>query len=224
MILVGLIYALSIVPVQWRNHQNYHVFTLTLIDRVTLHRYLRNAVVSSIDYVDPSENLKKQDSLDQLQLPDLERIPDARAHVAYYHQQWQSIWMEHKGVIAQVYLQNLFSNTHTGNTFLQTSVSSKTKEAVFNLTRIWNMLFVGLLVFFLPLLIFLTRKHRKFLLLAYLFYGLALYLFLTSGISFWQGDRLHSLLFPFVAISLLFFLSICVENKWRFIGAEKKDE
>ena len=112
------------------------------------------------------------------------------------------------------YTYNVIDNTLEGSSsfyllkqFHHDTFHQKYYDVLFYISALQNKLYV-FAVFCACLLLLFYIKKIDFLLITSL--GITFYLIITSGISFWQGDRFHIVFYPIsiLACSYLFFLTL----------------
>ena len=115
------------------------------------------------------------------------------------------------------YLGNLKDNTKAGSYAIKVTLSEKIKKEnignvavvadfLFRMSSKQNSFFIALFVLSLFLMINYLRLEN--LVLGTLIITVA-YVILTSGVSFWQGDRFHFILYPLIVI---IFLNLAHKN------------
>ena len=114
------------------------------------------------------------------------------------------------------FAENLVDNFHTGNTFIRDMpenkiINKESRKRLFDYTRIWNMLFVvAMLLFNIFLLIKIFGKKievNSATLLSFIILFYCDYCFITSGISYFQGDRFNVIWMPMLLTSIMLFFS-----------------
>lgn len=214
------IYGGTVLSYQTFFYANHQVFKISMIDDITRHRYLKNAVVGTLSGEDLSRSLFKQDSLDDQIFKTFKSEDRLLAERDYYRKQWQQTISGHSYTVLTVFLKTIFENIHTGNTMAPNSISVNKREVLFNLTRIWNMFYTAL--FMLELLMVLGFKRSAFKTpLLLLFSVFIFYHYITSGVSFWQGDRLLIACQPLILCSALLFFHTLWKNNSSDIRGQK---
>lgn len=196
-------------------YQSYGRPTLSYIGDITNYRYFHTAIIARAQNKDILSVMKQRDSL-VLSIGDTPTASFTYPQFAsVVRNERNSLINHHLDGFISTYIANLFSNFHTGNTIPQALPWKDEKyknnaRLFFNITRIWNMLFVvGLLcgVLFSLTHLFIHRHRIPELLSVPSNAGLqlcfCLYAFLISGVSFYQGDRFNILWIPFLVPSLI---------------------
>jgi hypothetical protein len=110
------------------------------------------------------------------------------------------------------YIKNLFENTKNLSPWIVYTQYATNKKNIIStllgyISLLQNVFYISLLGLSLILLI----KYYKVNLAIYILIGIALYVFLTSGISASQGDRFHIIIYPMI---MTIFLKITTENAY----------
>lgn len=222
------IYSTSILSIQLNFYSNHQLFKISMIDVITRHRYLRNAISCEISGEDRLMQLDKQDSIDNRRIQTDFAKGNQKALYDYYQKQWKMTIEGHKALAFQVYCHSILENIHSGNNLIPQDVPEKRKVSLFHATRIWNMFLVILFALqMLYLAIFgirkLMQKEKRSLVSANINLSglrilcfisfLVVYQILSSGVSFWQGDRLFITSQPFILLMCFLIISTVRINK-----------
>ena len=208
--MVFLIFLSSIGFQAYKIQQQFGMYKISFIDDVTLYRYLNTSAIAKIEGKDKLYLMSERDSALYLKL---KNVDSRKAFIAYHEivkKETSDLISNHTAHFIFAFLDNLFTNFHTGNAFIRDMPEDKIlnkeiQKRLFDYTRIWNMLFVIVLaltnVFLLVL--FIRKKINwnndgSFLSSIILFY--CNYCFVTSGISYFQGDRFNVVWMPMLLI------------------------
>ncbi len=194
----------------------YKTFKLSYIDDITTYRYFNSSIIAQHEKVDLLQLMKKRDfAFTQLPfhlLVSPEEFKDFHLSIKAEH---NLLLKNYPKAYATAFFDNIFSNYHTGNAIIRdinvhNLNNEATRKAVFNYTRIWNMLFGGILVlsslYFMLSMKKLFHKRPSYLVFLMLLYSYCYYSILISGVSFYQGDRFNVGWMPFLPIILCLLL------------------
>jgi hypothetical protein len=178
-------------------------FTISYIDKVTIHNYLlskADCFKKGIEYQEI--NNPKAEYL--LNLPPIEQKKIAE-------EDFKNQFINNKINIFKAYFDNLFTNTYSNSTavyFLENKSNFKyfepLKSIANKITKIYNVFFIVSFVIFGIWYIKNIKKHWNAIILICSF--LTLYTILVSGISSNQGDRFHIVVYPLILILISFFI------------------
>lgn len=187
-------------------HQQYQIHKLSIIDDLTIYRYLNARALSLTDNCDLQTAMNK---LDQASNGLAEASMATRS--AFYRKAFNGTVSEHPYEVIKAFGMNLISNIHTGNTYYNQTHSGSNRHWVFNISRIFNMIYSILLLLsfvLLPILLMKPKFRMTFwqntpgmIIMLY-----CLYQFFSSGVSFWQGDRFNIVWMPLLSIGLISWL------------------
>jgi hypothetical protein len=212
-VLILLLYSLTIVNQQYQFKKQYGVFALSIIDKITMHRYFGNAIQSELEPSDRLERLTRQDHQDAARLAPYSNPERTQVAASYYDSSSKKIICSHPIRATSVFLQNILSNVHTGNGYLDGKTTTTKAKHLYNTSR-WYNVAGGVLLLFLTLGIFGKRKDTS-LPIAWLFcvIGYCWYCLITSGISYWQGDRFGIVFTPLATLLCLAMATIYFHHK-----------
>jgi hypothetical protein len=209
----------------------YGKFTISFIQNYTMHMYVlavAESMQSGTDLVTVQQ--RKIDYADSLLRP---WAPGSREFVVnadaiYAKTVAQNLSSNRKNVLRAVW-QNIVMNSSDGNLAIATlrNCEKSTRFVVWqrvfaNVTRWQNKLFSMFCVAGMAGVALVVLRKRKIdgpILMMCFMNAIVAYLLLTSGISFWQGDRFNAVLYPFTFINLC-WLASSVYSMWarRQIG------
>lgn len=215
LLLVALLFGMTIGYPVIRFQQVYHRYTLSFIGDETLYRYLTARTMSIVKQTGIDDEMALNDRL-----------------AARHHNKpaWQQAALQREEAIrtirryplqsTQAYVLSLVSNTHTGNNYLHyiRPNAASAEKKIFETSRVMNMVLTFLL---LPAIlatgwIWITgspvKRHAFFPHLCFLA-AVSAFLFFSSGISFWQGDRFHITWMPLCGMIYAIFLHIGLNRK-----------
>ncbi|MBL7765832.1 MAG: hypothetical protein JNJ58_07060 [Chitinophagaceae bacterium] len=191
-----------ILPIR-QYHQQYHVYKLSIIDDLTIYRYLNAQALCLTENGDLQTTMKK---LDDASLSIAQASVEARS--AFYRKAFRQTLSAHPAAVIKAFGMNLISNIHTGNTYYPQTCSRSNQIWVFHISRMLNMLYCILLLCAMVIFptIYLRRKRwislwqnaAGILVMLYCFYQ-----FFSSGVSFWQGDRFNIVWMPLLSIGII---------------------
>ena len=193
-------------------YQTYGNVTPSYIDKLTWYYYLGGEAMSKAsgtNYMDERKMRKnKVKSLSWSETSTLSKN-DLKAQVS---NNLDHIFIE--------YLHNLYENSSSGSTAVIAANKFKSKEQnlikisyrLYELSKYQNIFFVLLSAVAFVLMLFYRKSINIAMLISF---GCVSYIFLTSGISFWQGDRFHIVFYPLVILTILYLGSLNVyAQKW----------
>ncbi len=200
-----LIFAASILSVCIQlsmMHRTYGMTTVSLIDKVTWYYYLgaeTEAQLSGKEYMEVYE--ERHAYLGMKSFKEIQEVCSSDLKNAINL---------HKSLVAKEYAKNLIENSYGGsfaisalsNNEVTGGIRQSITTLLFNVSRLQNVLFIALFVISLCMMI--GKRFNLSLVLLALIIG---YTILTSGISFWQGDRFHFILYPSIILLLTAQLS-----------------
>lgn len=208
--MVFLIFLSSIGFQAYKIQQQFGMYKISFIDDVTLYRYLNTSAIAKIEGKDKLYLMSERDSALYLKL---KNVDSRKAFIAYHEivkKETSDLISNHTAHFIFAFLDNLFTNFHTGNAFIRDMPEDKIlnkeiQKRLFDYTRIWNMLFVIVLaltnVFLLVL--FIRKKinwYNEGSFLSSIIFIYCNYCFVTSGISYFQGDRFNVVWMPMLLI------------------------
>jgi hypothetical protein len=211
-IIYPVILSLGIILIQSLSiYQKHGNFTISYIDKITWYYYLgaeARASVNNTSYEE--ERLIREKKLSGLTWE--EKYDVSKDDLKYQIK-------NNPGAIGSNYILNIIENSFGYNLGIKAAETSGNKFHeiarlfLIKLSQLQNVFFTLLAVLMSIYIIF----HLKILNIA-VFYSLgsAIYIILTSGISFWQGDRFHLVFYPIVIIVLFYILSVGFRRE-RFI-------
>jgi hypothetical protein len=181
-----------------------------------MYRYLNTAIVAKLQGKDKLYLMGERDRLlfMKLEKMDAEKLFEINHEIV--KKETSDLLKNHTFNFIFVFAENLVDNFHTGNTFIRDMPENKIidkeiRKRLFDYTRIWNMLFVVAMVLFNIFLIIkifgkkIEVNNAVFLSFILLFY--CNYCFITSGISYFQGDRFNVIWMPMFLLSIMLFFS-----------------
>jgi hypothetical protein len=200
----------------YKMKQQYGLYKISFIDDVTMYRYLNTAIVAKLQGKDKLYLMGERDRLlfMKLEKMDAEKLFEINHEIV--KKETSDLLKNHTFNFIFVFAENLVDNFHTGNTFIRDMPENKIidkeiRKRLFDYTRIWNMLFVVAMVLFNIFLIIkifgkkIEVNNAVFLSFILLFY--CNYCFITSGISYFQGDRFNVIWMPMFLLSIMLFFS-----------------
>lgn len=205
-----VIFCITIVYPVCRFQTVYHRYSLSFIGDLTVYRYLNSRTLAFVHHTGIGEVMAVNDSIaaQEQALPVWQQVAQQRrAYLSTFrHYPMQSL---------QAYMQSLISNTHTGNNYLhyiRTNAGSA-EQTVFRISRVFNVGFTVLLLLALLYTLWLAinnKRHTSIVPCHYILFlsAVCAFLFFSSGISYWQGDRFHITWMPCCAILCGFLLHI----------------
>lgn len=204
LIVFTILFCTTIVYPVMRFKETYHRYNLSFIGDLTIYRYLNSQTLALVHQTTIGQEMAANDriSAGHLDQPVWQQAAWQRASAGKTFRQYpvQSL---------QAYGLSLFSNSHSGNHYLQDirANAKSTDERIFNLSRAINLCY-SLLLMIITLVVLLLwvsghriQKHTDFLHVLFLL-AVCCFLFFSSGISFWQGDRFHVPWMPVCGIVL----------------------
>ena len=172
-------------------------FTISYIDSVTYYNYLGSKAMCYKNGINYSEYDKERSTY-------LFSLGYEESKVEVFNDMKNQL-KDNKINLLKAYLNDLYENSTTGNIILNDVVNIKStsyfegiKSSLYNFT-IYSNLFLtitGLLLSLFTLLLFFKDKFVAII------SAFITYTFLTSGISFGQGDRFHIVFFTFILLLL----------------------
>ncbi len=182
-------------------HRTYGIASVSFIDKVTWYYYLgaeTEAKLSGSYYMDIYH--QRHEYLGKKTYKEI--VSECSADM-------KDALKQHPTIVLKEYGKNLIENSYGGSFAISALSYNESKgdfrqsitKALFNFSRLQNVFFIGLFVVSLYLMI--GKRLNLGLVLLTAIIG---YVILTSGISFWQGDRFHFILYP--SIILLFMAQL----------------
>lgn len=211
-IIYPIILSLGIILIQSLSvYQKYGNFTISYIDKITWYYYLGSEAYASVkDISYEEEKLIREKKLRGLTWE--EKYDVSKDDLKYQMK-------NNPGAIGSNYILNIIENSFGYSLGIKAAKTSGSKFheiaklLLIKLSQLQNVFFTLLAVLMSIYIIF----HLKVLNIA-VFYSLGstIYIILTSGISFWQGDRFHLVFYPIVIMVLFYILSVSFRRE-RFI-------
>lgn len=197
---IGCIYSLFIFSHQVAFFQKYQAFKLSHIDVITQYRYLTNQIQCVSHAKSLLENLKTLDAT-------VSSLPSHNQHKYMLNINHENLHANygHTGIAL---LKTMLSNFHTGNTNYKSEEQNIFQRRYFDITRIFNMGFCLALILAHIVCLFAWRKRLFVSPIIYLIIMFADYSFVTSCMSFWQGDRFNMVWFMAITVALFFFYKL----------------
>lgn len=196
-----------------RYYNQFGLVKLSIIDDITTYRYLNAQAKSFVKNCSTIEAMATQDS-------SLNLNQKVSSLSSFCKKDFKELRSKHLIEIARAFIFDLYSNFHTGNVSYK-SANKEQANHLFNITRIFNMLFVIGLIFYNFIFLYSYLKHKlrtdnTFKILTWLLI-LTNYLWIVSGVSFWQGDRFNVVWFPLFVIILSISFNIFRSQKQLII-------
>ncbi len=197
---IGCIYSLFIFSHQVTFFQKYQAFKLSHIDVITQYRYLTNQIQCVSHAKSLLENLKTLDAT-------VSSLPSHNQHKYMLNINHENLHANygHTGIAL---LKTMLSNFLTGNTNYNSEKQNIFQQRYFEITRIFNMGFCLALILAHVVWLFAWRKLLFVSPIIYLVILFADYSFVTSCMSFWQGDRFNMVWFMLITVTLFFFYKL----------------
>ena len=201
---------------QWVGmYSTYGEVKLSYISDITYYRYLHTSVLALSDQKEILPLMQIRDSL----VSTLEAKGDESISYPKFAQKVQEerkqLLAAHSKLFLKAFALNLFSNFHTGNNTLlelpNDLVKGKTTKRIFyDLTRIWNMVYVIALILTSVMCFVFWIRHaldkvfspQLFMIMGWL--SFSLFTFVITGVSFYQGDRFNVIWMPFLIPAVVF--------------------
>lgn len=205
-------------------YKTYGRITLSYIGDITNYRYLHTAIIANQNKQDILPLMQQRDSLVLAIADNPSSVFSYDDFSDYVRSERDTLIKKHPSSFIKAYLNNLFSNFHTGNNVPKALPSSLARiyqapNIVFNITRIFNMLFVGLLILAFLIGIYVSFLNRQYSFSVSILTKIApfeilfcLYAFLISGVSFFQGDRFNVIWMPFLIPALIEFRQMLIRS------------
>jgi hypothetical protein len=202
--LILVVYGSVIFSNQYFFYQKFGLLKLSTIDEITQYRYLTNQIQSIEKDCSLHTNLARLDLASQNYGATILPHCSVKEMNRFYHRRNAEYFTKNYCTTIKAFGEILLSNFHTGNTYYHTKKSNFLQSEFFNITRIFNMIFLAALFCCNIIFIFqLLRRQISFLLFNTLLLLFGNYMFVTSCISFWQGDRFNVVWFG-ACLSLVF--------------------
>ena len=205
-------FILSIVLILIQNismYRNYEKFTTSFIDKITWYHYLgaESYAVANNTSLKTIKESRKLD-LSEKSFKEISQIckDDLKRQI-----------MNHPHIIFKQWILNIANNSISGSSILNVKgdknrLSSVFSELFYIITSFQNFFFILIYLFsVITILRGFFRCNFAIILLA----TLVAYVILTSGISFWQGDRFHYILYPtIIKVFLLLIKDKAYAQHW----------
>lgn len=206
-----IVFFISVMPICGQSlimNKQYQSYKISMIDEVTVYRYLHTSIIAELTHQPIMQVMQYRDSV---WLNQHQALPQSTYYTMLRTENKKNnhtLWQNHADKFITAFVGNLFSNFHTGNAMLRDiNLSSPQKKwlqnKLFDYTRIWNMLSVICLLILCVQQLYMIIRRGSFN-WTYILTAMAAYLWITSGISFFQGDRFNIVWMPLVAIILVF--------------------
>ena len=190
-------------------NSNYGSYTVSYIDKTTWYLYLgAEAKAEALD-IDFREERKNRDDI----IEDLSWNEKKNMSISDFKNQLSN----NISNIIKEYSSNLLENSIAGNTeilLLRDKTQSYTLQILHVLSRIQNLFYT---ITFLITGAYLIFNFRRFNPIILVLATIPSYIILTSGISFWQGDRFNVVLVP-----IIIFLLVTVLRKVYYINKQQQ--
>jgi hypothetical protein len=214
--LVFLIFLTTIGFQAYKMQEQFGMYKISFIDDVTMYRYLNTSTIAKIEGKDKLYLMAERDRLIYLKLKNIDSDKAFIINHEIVKNETSRLITNHWNSFLYAFAENLFTNFHTGNTFIRDLPEDKIinhaiRKRLFDYTRIWNMLFV-ITLFFMNLLIifhFISKEiHKNRILFLSLFLLIFCdYNYITSGISFFQGDRFNVIWMPMLVVFIFIYFT-----------------
>jgi len=193
----------------------YQTFKLSFIDDITTYRYLNTSVLAYDSNLDFANLMQLRDSIftqSRYSLNTPESWLDFHKFVSH---ESQLLRQKMPLNFAVAFFGNLISNVHTGNEIIlewpqSLNLEPETAKRWYDISRIWNMLLSIIMILNGFILVFVLLRKRKFErpieILSLILLVYAVYSFLITGVSYFQGDRFAIAWMPFVILLTVFQL------------------
>lgn len=189
-------------------YQKYGNITVSYIDKVTWYYYLgAEASASSKNISYQQEKIIREQKLSELNWE--ERYDMCKNDLRHQIQ-------NNAGNVHINYFSNIVENAFgysLGIRAANTSVNSfykGVKHILIKLSQLQNAIFISLVIL---ISIYFLLNFKLLNIAVFYSLGSAIYIILTSGVSFWQGDRFHLVFYPMLIIVLLYILSVNFPGK-----------
>lgn len=214
--LVFLIFLTTIGFQAYKMQEQFGMYKISFIDDVTMYRYLNTSTIAKIEGKDKLYLMAERDRLIYLKLKNIDSDKAFIINHEIVKNETSRLITNHWNSFLYAFAENLFTNFHTGNTFIRDLPEDKIinhaiRKRLFDYTRIWNMLFV-ITLFLMNLLIifhFISKEIHKNRILFLSFFLLIFcdYSYITSGISFFQGDRFNVIWMPMLVVFIFIYFT-----------------
>ena len=198
---------LIVIQLVWMN-SNYGSYTVSYIDKTTWYLYLGAEAKAEALNIDFREERKNRDDI----FEDISWNEKKNISVSDFKYQLSN----NIGNIIKEYSLNLLENSVAGNTeilILRDKTQSLAIQILHIISRVQNLFYtITFLISGMYLLINFRRFNPMILALA----TIPSYIILTSGISFWQGDRFNVVLVP-----IFIFILATVFSKAYYINKQQ---
>jgi hypothetical protein len=188
--------------------RTYGNFTISYIDQLTQYRYLHSRTAALIENTSVEKSMKKRDSA-------LKKDAVKKSNIGLKVKEERQNFLSHyPSEYLNAFSKNLFFNFHAGNEYLPKNIPIVGKH-FYGLSRILNMFFVVLLFFCIVLFgfRFFTARQKKQLFFPAILLAYCGYCWVTSGVSFFQGDRFNIVWMPILVIFIFQFFSFSHHEK-----------
>ncbi|MFY7810560.1 MAG: hypothetical protein ACOVQ2_02400 [Flavobacterium sp.] len=179
-------------------------FTISYIDKVTIHNYLfskSDCLEKGIEY--QVVNNPRAEYLWKFTPIDQKKITENDMKFQFYN---------NINNVFIAYLDNLFTNIFSGSLAVYILENKNNlylfetlKSFTFKITKFYNIIFILTSLFFGLWYFFNFQKYWNIIIIICTFF--TFYVILVSGISSNQGDRFHIVVYPFILILTSFFIS-----------------
>jgi hypothetical protein len=214
-----LLFAITIGTQLYIMKTQYGMLKISAIDITAFSRYMNTSCIALRDDKSALDVMLERDSMQSVK--SAKPTYSLQQYKQETHAETNYLLNHNPTYFIGAYFGNLFSNTHTENKFIkhQPIESKWIVNKLSDSTRIWNMLYiVGLLFFTIAAIIYYFKKRldlkNPIVQFALTLLLICNYIFLTSGISYFQGDRFHNVFFPILCIA---FACIYKSRKNKFI-------
>lgn len=199
-------------------YKKYNTFKITYIDQITQYRYFNTSINGLLQHKEKLQLMHERDSIMSQVVKDFSINEQFKKYSTVTKEESKLLWRNHPLICVQAYFENLFSNFHTGNAMIRDMDNGQIyspilKKKIYDYTRIWNMLHILLLAFLNIFLIyqFFFDKKSFYTKPQFIFVTLCVflcnYIFILSGISFFQGDRFNVVWMPICLVALIICFS-----------------
>jgi|GEM_PF-3166483 len=188
--------------------KSYGNFTISYIDQLTQYRYLHSRVASIQKEIPIEVSMKNRDTI-------LKGFAENRPTlVKKVSEERREFLSKYPSEYVEAFTQNLFLNFHAGNEYLPQEIPLIGKH-LYGLSRILNMIFVILLFVCLGIIgfRFFTISRKKQLIFPAILLSFCGYCWLTSGVSFFQGDRFNIVWMPVLVLFIFQLFSLSRHEK-----------